>query len=1055
MKKKLFSKVFIFLCFGVFFSIHFAKATERNNYSQTNHLTNPSMEDYSRCPNYSTGATISYATGWQTSDWNGQLMVNDSNNGCVSPRPGISWQESTNMPYGSDGRAWLGMHSVSATRGESVINTLEFPLESGVNYTMSFDAGYVINSPYNVGGKLKLYGITASNQTEEIGEVDVTNLMTYTNPDWQEYILSFTPENTYTKVKVKALSSSTRSYMYFDDFRLYSCHDQDGDTICDAEDNCPTTFNKDQVDSDNDTIGDVCDNCPNTSNKRQRDDDNDGIGNKCDVCPDEVGVLSESGCPLSCDSIEGSEIDMGQIGEHLSSQSEVTTSATFGANNQIDVTYDYSKGPRGWGGYYAAKVAGMYLMRSGDCEVTFQEPVYNLEIEFTHLDLPNLNYFNNFSPAPSSVDLHSTHTWDGSNLGCTGRDSYAITTLKWDGPISTVSWSMCDDTGQYGTVGIKDIRADNCVENPCDDSDGDSICDEVDNCPDMQNSNQADTDNDSVGDVCDNCPDKKNTNQADNDNDTIGNKCDNCPDVFNKGQNDSDNDGVGNKCDNCPEDSNKRQLDDDGDGIGNACDECPNEAGEASNAGCPECPDQDEDGICDTEDNCPEVFNQGQADDDGDGIGNKCDECPDEPGVLSNAGCPKCPDQDEDGICDVEDNCPEVFNQGQADNDGDGIGNKCDVCPDEAGTVEMDGCPEVTCCPDTDEDGICDEIDPCPNDYGTLQNMGCPDGCTNDQDEDGICDADDNCIAIANEDQSDMDNDGMGDVCDACPNEDGEGSADGCPEACNVAVDLMAINGQSPQVFPFPNGEELAFSFNAESGETVTTEVVDGIEIIKYGMDSNDPKTITYTFSEPVENFQTCIYDIDKSSGGRERVKLRAKNGSVEYVIPSNELSLGASIEDLGNNKFTGTENSSGFQINEEQKICVNIAGPITEFTIECSESYDTGRNFGFSNPTFSFESANCENQEASGSNVQNDGTLHVDTFGANTTGIELFPNPADGFITLRSDKTINSYKIYNVAGKYLRQGAYTNRPISVKGLSSGVYFIMVDSGESIRFIKK
>ncbi len=39
-------------------------------------------------------------------------------------------------------------------------------------------------------------------------------------------------------------------------------------------------------------------------------------------------------------------------------------------------------------------------------------------------------------------------------------------------------------------------------------------------------------------------------------------------------------------------------------------------------------------------------------------------------------------DADGDGICDDEDNCPNVPNADQADNDGDGLGNVCDDTPD-------------------------------------------------------------------------------------------------------------------------------------------------------------------------------------------------------------------------------------------------------------------------------------------------------------------------------------------------------------------------------------
>jgi len=66
------------------------------------------------------------------------------------------------------------------------------------------------------------------------------------------------------------------------------CPDNDvgvGDGICDANDNCPSVANANQLDTDQDGVGDACDNCPTVANTNQqlpvwyRDYDGDGYSN--------------------------------------------------------------------------------------------------------------------------------------------------------------------------------------------------------------------------------------------------------------------------------------------------------------------------------------------------------------------------------------------------------------------------------------------------------------------------------------------------------------------------------------------------------------------------------------------------------------------------------------------------------------------------------------------------------------------------------------------------------------------------------------------------------
>jgi len=286
------------------------------------------------------------------------------------------------------------------------------------------------------------------------------------------------------------------------------------------------------------------------------------------------------------------------------------------------------------------------------------------------------------------------------------------------------------------------------------DSDGDGVCDTVDVCNTLSATYQTwwseddllDSDSDGIADGCDFCP---NTAMNDPDGDEVCNDIDNCPMVSNTDQGDADTDGIWNACDveQCDiidhdgdNDPYNWLTDSDSDWIPNCIDNCPTVAnlwqednngfqdGDGEGDVCESCAvgDSDGDGVCDTYDVCPGFDDL--ADADNDWIPDGCDFCPD---TAMN-------DEDNDGTCDNIDNCVWVFND-QTNTDGDLFWDACDV--EECDAIDHDGVwwpyngflvPTTSC------------------DFGgnswTVNNL-CECAC-NDSDGDGICDDIDNCISI-------------------------------------------------------------------------------------------------------------------------------------------------------------------------------------------------------------------------------------------------------------------------------------------------------------------
>ncbi|MBT4059092.1 MAG: YHYH protein [Euryarchaeota archaeon] len=214
-------------------------------------------------------------------------------------------------------------------------------------------------------------------------------------------------------------------------------------------------------------------------------------------------------------------------------------------------------------------------------------------------------------------------------------------------------------------------------------------------------------------------------------------------------------------------------------------------------------------------------------------------------------------DQDNDGIVDADDVCPNTPNdepvwpngcsESQLDSDGDGISDNNDLCPNTypGEIVDSNGCSETQ--KDADGDGISDAGDQCPNTPSS--EVADANGCSDSQ--------------------KDQDGDGVQDSLDQCPNTLSGTVVDstGCEITWVPQDSWLCQNGQGPWVKDFNSEEGFNSNTNGASSAGASNDNVGPWFQCKVDVNTQNGEMVVDANGIPNHDFLStmgcCVDEVD------------------------------------------------------------------------------------------------------------------------------------------------------------------------------------------------